>query len=78
MKVFKLPDLSAAARNYIQSLDINQVIHHAIQVPGVKIDRAAFLRKELIKYYSEDTVAEAIHYQSSVWKDSFQNRIQSV
>ena len=62
MKVFKLPDLTAAAKNYIEGLDIRQIIHHAIQVPGVKIDRASFLRKELIKYYSEDTVAEAIRY----------------
>ena len=62
MKGIKLPDFSAAAQSYIQSLDINQIIHRAIQVPGVKIDRAAFLRKELIKYYSEDTVAEAIRY----------------
>ena len=62
MKVFKLPDLTAAAKNYIEGLDIRQIIHHAIQVPGVKIDRASFLRKELIKYYSEDTVEEAIRY----------------
>lgn len=62
MKMFKLPDLSAAARSYIESLDITQIIHRAIQVPGVKIDRAAFLHKELIKYYSEDKVAEAVRY----------------
>jgi hypothetical protein len=62
MRPFKLPDFTAAAKNYIEGLDISQIIHHAFQVPGVKIDRAAFLRKELIKYYSGETVEEAIRY----------------
>lgn len=60
--MFKLPDISAAMQSYIQSLDFNQVIRKAMKTPGVKIDRAAFLRKELIKYYREDTVADAIRY----------------
>ncbi len=60
--MFKLPDFSTAAQSYIQSLDFNQVIRKAMKVPGVKIDRAAFLRKELIKYYGEDIVADAIRY----------------
>ena len=62
MKKIKLPDFTGAMQSYIQSLDINQILHHALQVPGVKINRASFLHKELIKYYSEDTVAEAIRY----------------
>ncbi len=41
-------------------LTFEKVLLTAMRVPGVKIDRAKFLRKELIKYCPENTVAEAI------------------
>ncbi|WP_194611870.1 hypothetical protein [Clostridium vitabionis] len=37
-----------------------KVLMTAMKTPGVKINRAQFLRKELIKYYSESVIAEAI------------------
>lgn len=36
------------------------VLQQAMKVPLVKIDRAKFLKKELIKYYSENVIDEAI------------------
>ena len=36
------------------------IVLQASKVPGVKIDRTAFLYKELIKYYSEDIVVSAM------------------
>lgn len=38
------------------------VITQAMKLPFVKIDRAQFLRKELIKYYPENIVQKAIEY----------------
>ena len=37
-------------------LTFENVLVMALKTPGVKIDRARFLRKELIKYCSEDEV----------------------
>ena len=39
-----------------------ELISHVIKLPNVKIDRAAFLQKELIRYYPEETVKTAIEY----------------
>lgn len=39
---------------------LEKVLAAAIKVPGVKINRARFLKKELIKYCSEEQIAEAI------------------
>ncbi|MDD7520580.1 MAG: hypothetical protein PUK26_00620 [Lachnoclostridium sp.] len=41
-------------------LTFENVLMMALKTPGVKINRTKFLRKELIKYCSEDEVAEAI------------------
>ena len=43
-------------------LSFENVLVASMRTPGVKIDRAKFLRKELIKYYPEHTVAQAIRY----------------
>lgn len=43
----------------IQPVDVIQV---AMKVPGVRIDRETYLRKELIKYYPEDVVNNAIEH----------------
>jgi hypothetical protein len=36
------------------------ILNHAMALPGIKISRAAFLRKELAKHFSEETVERAI------------------
>lgn len=41
-------------------LTLNNVLSMAIKTPGVKINRAKFLRKELKKYCSESVIKEAI------------------
>lgn len=38
------------------------VLNAAMKVPGVRIDRATFLRKELIKYYPENVIQGAIEH----------------
>jgi len=42
------------------SSNFEMVLHSAMGLPGVKINRADFLRKELSKYYDVDTVNKAI------------------
>ena len=39
-----------------------EIIAQVIKLPNVKVDRAAFLHKELIRYYPEETVKTAIEY----------------
>ena len=39
-----------------------EIIAHVIKLPNVKVDRAAFLHKELISYYPEETVNTAIEH----------------
>lgn len=43
-------------------LAFENVLMGAMRTPGVKVNRAKFLRKELVKYCSEDTIKEAIKY----------------
>ncbi|MBP5450076.1 MAG: hypothetical protein J6Y01_08190 [Spirochaetales bacterium] len=38
----------------------NGVLSAALKIPGAKVNRSAFLRKELIKYYKEDDFQEII------------------
>ena len=45
-----------------EDLTLEKVLSLALKTPGVKINRAAFLRKELIKYCSEETIEEAIRF----------------
>lgn len=46
----------------VQNINSEDIIRTAIKVPGVKISRATFLRKEFSTYYSKDTVEKAIEY----------------
>ena len=39
-----------------------ELISHVIKLPNVKVDRATFLHKELIRYYPEETVKTAIEH----------------
>ena len=43
-----------------QELTLEKVLSAAMKSPGVKIRRDVFLKKELIKYYPEEVVKEAI------------------
>ena len=43
-------------------LNFIEVLGWAMQTPGVKIDRASFLRKELGRYFEDDVVEEAIRF----------------
>ena len=52
-----MPDIVKAVKD---ELTFEKVLMAAMHTPGVKINRAKFLRKELIKYYSEDIVVMAI------------------
>ncbi|MDR3295470.1 MAG: hypothetical protein LBT26_06545 [Clostridiales Family XIII bacterium] len=40
--------------------NFEMVLHAAMELPGVKINRTRFLRKELSKYFDEDVVKRAI------------------
>ena len=39
-----------------------EIIAQVIKLPVARVDRAEFLHKELIRYYSEETVKTAIEY----------------
>ena len=43
-------------------ITLENVLAMAIKTPGVKIKRDVFLRKELVKYCSEDVIEQAILY----------------
>lgn len=38
----------------------HRILRSALSMPGARINRAAFLRKELLKHFPEDTVRKAI------------------
>lgn len=42
------------------SFDLERTLLYAMQTPGIKVDREKFLKKELSKYYLEDTVEKAV------------------
>ena len=52
-----MADLISTVKN---ELTFENVLLTAMRTPGVKINRAKFLKKELIRYYSEQIVDEAI------------------
>jgi hypothetical protein len=52
-----MADIVKAVKN---ELTLEKVLSTAMRTPGVKINRAKFLRKELIKYCDEDTIVAAI------------------
>lgn len=43
-----------------KKFDFTTVVNEAVRFPGVRIDRSEFLRKELAKYYDEETIQMAI------------------
>ena len=49
-----------AVKKIKDEVTFEKVVLTAIKTPGVKIDRAKFLHKELIKYYPEEIVKDAI------------------
>lgn len=58
----KLMGFKDAALAKIQSIDITpeEILRAAIKVPGVRILRGEFLKKELSRFYPEETVNKAI------------------
>ena len=54
------PVINAIDQNGNGSLDIEDVIIIGLRIPGIRIDRAAFLRAELKKNYPEETIVDAI------------------
>lgn len=51
---------NTAAQTIRNELTFENILMTAMRTPGVKINRSTFLRKELIKYYPEDVVNEAV------------------
>lgn len=49
-------------KDLTENLTFEKVLRMAIGTPGVKIHRDKFLRKELIKYYPESVVKQAIDF----------------
>lgn len=49
-------------RKVKDDLSLEKVLSVAIKTPGVKINREAFLQKELMKYCPEEVIKEAIKY----------------
>lgn len=56
----KLIDTTTTVVNKLKDIKAEDIIQQAMKLPVVKVDRAKFLHKELIKYYSEDIVTLAI------------------
>ncbi len=44
----------------VRNIQAEDIIMHAVNLPIVRVNRTKFLRKELVKYYSEETVQLAI------------------
>lgn len=60
----------------IQNINTLDIIAKAAQLPGAKIDRTAYLAKELRKYYPENVISEAIKtspYEAGVTKQAIDN-----
>lgn len=45
---------------YNEKFSIEKIIDYALKIPGVRINREDFLRKELSKFFCKDTVEKAI------------------
>ena len=45
-----------------EQLTLENVLSAAIRTPGVRVDRAVFLWKELLRYCREDVIETAIQY----------------
>ncbi len=46
----------------IKNFDFEKIVPAAVNMPGIKINRADFLRRELSKNFSEEIVSKAIRY----------------
>ena len=57
--------VKAMDENGAGKIDIEDIIIMGLKVPGVKINRAEFLRKELFKNYPEEVIDDAIKYNPS-------------
>lgn len=70
----KIANIASKAENISKDITIENILAKAILIPGVRIDRADFLRKELRKHYPEGTVELAVsktpHSQASAVKRS--------
>lgn len=54
--------MSDAIQNPKNALSVEKALMLAMKTPGVKVMRGKFLRRELIKYFPEETVQQAIDY----------------
>lgn len=54
--------MQALDQNGDGQIGIEDVIIMGLSVPGIKISREVFLRKELFKYYSEEIIEDAVEY----------------
>ena len=52
--------LKASPREPVRAIKVEDIIWQALKLPIVKVNRANFLRKELIRYYPKDVVDSAI------------------
>lgn len=62
MAIRKIKDSAIAAidQNGDGEIGIDDVIALAVKMPGVRVSRSAFLKRELFKYYPEDIIDHAI------------------
>lgn len=61
----------------VQNINVEDIIVQAVKLPVVRVNRAKFLRKELIKYYPEDVVKLAID-NSPAYAGIERNRINEI
>ena len=47
--------------NKIEEINVEEIVAMAMKLPGAKIDRTAYLSKQLCKYYPEITVINAVN-----------------
>ncbi len=53
-------DISKLLRNSDGTVDIQDIIAQEIKLPGIRVNRVSFLRKELFKNHSEGEIIDAI------------------
>lgn len=78
MNMSKVKEITEKLKN---SLTAENVLLAAMKTPGVKINRDHFLHKELIKYFPEETVQQAIEFnpaKAGIARDRINKIAQSV
>ena len=45
----------------VKNIDVEKIVKTVVKVPGMKVDRENFLRKELRKYCSEEQINNAVY-----------------